>query len=87
MVIRPLAVRLGLGSLAVSAGHWRGLVRFSGHGVASLYCLALAVNHGLSAQFARQLGGIAVVAVAGSIIVGVIWALPLRRETPGTVDL
>jgi len=87
MFLRPLAVRLGLGGLAVPAGQRRALERFGARGVASLYCLALAINHGLNAAFARELAAITLVVVVMSILYSVIATLSLRRASPGAVDL
>jgi NhaP-type Na+/H+ or K+/H+ antiporter len=66
---------------------WRAVAWFTARGVASLYCLAFSINHGLSAVYARQLAGVTLVVVVTSIIVSAIRGLPLRRPTPNTVDL
>lgn len=87
LLVRPLAVRLGLGGVALSGAHWRGVAWFPARGIASLYCLALAINHGLSAPYARQLSGITLVVVVTSILASAISGLPLSRASPGTVDL
>jgi NhaP-type Na+/H+ or K+/H+ antiporter len=87
LLIRPLAVRLGLGGMAVAEQQWRGVAHFNARGIASMYCLAVAINHGLSAPFAHQLAGITLVVVVGSIITSGISGLPLRGASPGTVDL
>src|SRR5439155_2188659 len=55
LFIRPLAVRLGLGGMAMPEAQWRSIAWFTARGVASLYCLAFAINHGLSTPYARQL--------------------------------
>jgi NhaP-type Na+/H+ or K+/H+ antiporter len=87
LFIRPLAVRLGLGGVAVPETQWRSIAWFTARGVASLYCLAFAINHGLSTAYARQLAGVTLVVVVTSIIATTISGLPLSRHTPGTVDL
>lgn len=87
LVIRPLAVRLGLGGVAMPEAQWRSVAWFTARGVASLYCLAFAINHGLSAPYARQLAGVTLVVVVTSIIATAISGLPLSRHSPGTVDL
>ena len=87
LLIRPLAVRLGLGGVNMPEVQWRGVAWFTARGVASLYCLAFAINHGLSAPFARQLAGVTLVVMVTSIIVSAISGLPLSRPTPNTVDL
>jgi NhaP-type Na+/H+ or K+/H+ antiporter len=82
LVIRPFAVRLGLGGVSMPEAQW-----FTARGVASLYCLAFAINHGLSAPYARQLAGVTLVVVVTSIIASAISGLPLSRPSAGTVDL
>jgi sodium/hydrogen antiporter len=66
---------------------WRGVAWFTARGVASLYCLVFAINHGLSAPYARQLTGVTLVVMVVSIILSAISRLPLSRPTPNTVDL
>jgi NhaP-type Na+/H+ or K+/H+ antiporter len=87
LLIRPLAVRLGLGGVSMPEAQWRGVAWFTARGVASLYCLAFAINHGLSAPFARQLAGVTLVVMVTSIIASAISGLPLSRSSPDTVDL
>jgi sodium/hydrogen antiporter len=87
LLIRPLAVRLGLGGTAMPEAQWRGVAWFAARGVASLYCLVFSINHGLSAPYARQLAGITLVVMVSSIIASAISGLPLSRASPGTVDL
>ncbi len=87
LVIRPLAVRLGLGGVAMPEAQWRSVAWFTARGVAPLYCLSFSINHGLSAPYARQLAGVTLVVVVTSIIATAISGLPLSRPSPGTVDL
>lgn len=87
LLIRPVAVRLGLSELVVPEAQWRGIAWSTPRGVASLYCLAFAINHGLSAPFARELAGVTLVVVVSSIIASGISGLPLNRASPGMVDL
>jgi NhaP-type Na+/H+ or K+/H+ antiporter len=87
LLVRPLAVRLGLGGMAVAENQWRGIAWFTPRGVASLSCLALAIDHGLSSLFARELAGITLVVMVSSIIASGISGLPLSRASPDTVDL
>ena len=87
LLIRPLAVRLGLGGISMPDAQWRGVAWFTARGVASLYCLAFSINHGLSAPFARLLAGATLVVMVTSILVSAISGLPLSRPTPNTVDL
>ncbi|HZO21134.1 MAG TPA: cation:proton antiporter [Steroidobacteraceae bacterium] len=87
LLIRPLAVRLGLGGLAVPEAQWRSIAWFTPRGIGCLYCLSFAINHGLSAPFSRELAGITLVVIVSSLIASGISGLPLRRASPGTVDL
>lgn len=87
LLIRPLAVRLGMGSVTLPDSQWRGVAWFTARGGASLYCLAFAVNHGLETSFARQLCGITLVVLVTSIIATALAGIPLSRPAPGTVDL
>ena len=86
LVVRPLAVRLGLGNLPMGESAWRGVAWFTARGVAPLYCLALAIQHGLGLSLARELAGVTVAVVVISIIATAISALPLSRASPGAVD-
>jgi NhaP-type Na+/H+ or K+/H+ antiporter len=87
LVIRPSAVRLGLGGVAMPEAQWRGVAWFTARGVASLYCLAFAINHGLSPAYARQLAGVTLVVVVTSIVANTISGISLSRPSPGAVDL
>jgi NhaP-type Na+/H+ or K+/H+ antiporter len=87
LVIRPLAVRLALGGMAMPEAQWRSIAGFTARGVATLYCLAFSINHGLGAPYARLLAGVTLVVVVTSIIATTISGLPLSRPSPGTVDL
>jgi NhaP-type Na+/H+ or K+/H+ antiporter len=87
LIIRPLAVRLALGGMAMPEAQWRSVAGFTARGIASLYCLAFSINHGLGAPYARLLAGVTLVVVVTSIIASTITGLPLSRPSPGTVDL
>jgi NhaP-type Na+/H+ or K+/H+ antiporter len=87
LIIRPLAVRLGLGGVSMPDAQWRGVAWFPARGVASLYCLAFSINHGLSAPYARQLAGVTLIVMVTSIIASGITGLPLSRPSADTVDL
>jgi NhaP-type Na+/H+ or K+/H+ antiporter len=87
LLIRPVAVRLGLGSLAVPETHWRGVAWFPARGLACLYCLSFALNQGLSAPYARQLTGAALVVAICSVLASAVSGIPLGRASAGTVDL
>ena len=87
VLLRPLAVRLGLGGLSMPPSQRRTLEWFGARGAASLYCLALAINHGLSSPLARELAAITLVFIVTSIVFSAVSALSLRRASPGAVDL
>jgi NhaP-type Na+/H+ or K+/H+ antiporter len=87
LIIRPLAVRLALGGVTLPEAQWRSVAGFTARGIASLYCLAFSINHGLGAPYARLLAGVTLVVVVTSIIASTISGLPLSRPSPGTVDL
>jgi sodium/hydrogen antiporter len=87
LFLRPLAVRLGLGGLALTAGQRRPLEWFGARGAASVYCLAIAINHGLGTPVARELAAITLVFIVTSIVFSAVSALSLRRASPGAVDL
>ncbi len=83
LLIRPLAVRLGLGTLALPETQWRSIAWFCGRGVASLYCLAFALDHGLDLASARQLSAITVVVLVSSLLAGALAGLPLSLSRRG----
>lgn len=84
ILVRPVAVRLGLGRPLVTAGQRRVLGLFAARGPAALYCLALvAAGHDLPARFGRQLEGSVLVVIVISVISGAISALTARRPSPG----
>src|SRR5487761_507303 len=62
ILVRPLAVRLGLGR-PVPPAQRRSLELFAARGPAALYCLALAASHDLPAAFGRQLENAALVVI------------------------
>ena len=84
ILVRPLAVRLGLGR-PVPPAQRRSLELFAARGPAALYCLALAASHDLPAAFGRQLENAALVVIVVSIISGAVSALTARKPSPGAV--
>ncbi|HET7157677.1 MAG TPA: sodium:proton antiporter [Burkholderiales bacterium] len=79
LVIRPLAVFLGVVGSRTSTVR-RSLIGWFGiRGVGSLYYLAYAIQHGLPTALASQLAGITLAAVAVSIIVHGISVTPLMH--------
>lgn len=85
-LIRPIAVRLGLGSLGLPAAYRKQLEWVGVRGAAALYCLAFAVNHGLGARFGHELAGITLLVVAGSILAHGLTASPLHTASPGALS-
>ena len=77
LVIRPLAVAIGVARSSVSRGQ-RWLIGWFGiRGVGSLYYLMYAVNHGLDPQLADQLTALTLSVVVTSIVVHGISVTPL----------
>ncbi len=85
-LVRPLAVRLGLNVLAPATPQRKQLEWIGVRGVASLYCLAFAINHGLDVPFGRQLAGISLLVIAGSIIAHGVTGSPVRKASPGALS-
>jgi len=87
--LRPLAVRLGLGGLGLQVAQRRPLEWFGARGAASLYCLGLAINHGLGGAFAHELAATALVVVVVSVVFSAVSAFSLGKASPGpgAVDL
>lgn len=83
IVVRPLAVRLGLGRPVVTSAQRRTLELFAARGPAALYCLALVASHDLPAAFGRQLENAVLVVIVVSIISGAASALTARKPSPG----
>lgn len=77
VVIRPLAVRVGVARSSVSRSQ-RWLIGWFGiRGVGSLYYLMYAVNHGLEASLADQLIALTLSVVVTSIVVHGVSVTPL----------
>lgn len=84
ILVRPLAVRLGLGRPVVTPTQRWALELFAARGPAALYCLALAVGQNLPATFGRQLENAVLVVIVVSVVTGAVSALTARKPTPGT---
>lgn len=77
LVIRPVAVRVGLAGSPVSSGQ-RWLIGWFGiRGVGSLYYLMYALNHGVEGELAQQLVALTLAVVATSIVVHGISVTPM----------
>lgn len=83
ILIRPVAVRLGIGRPLVTAPQRRTLELFAARGPAALYCLALAAGHDLPEAFSRQLQDAVLLVVVASVISGAVSALTARKPSPG----
>jgi len=77
LVIRPLAVRLGLGRSRVSRGPRLLIGWFGIRGVGSLYYLMYALNHGVSQELGDRLVALTLSVVVTSIVVHGISVTPL----------
>jgi sodium/hydrogen antiporter len=83
ILVRPLAVRLGLGQSAVTPAQRRMIGLFAARGPAALYCLVLIPVHDLAPAFGRQLERAVLVVIVVSVIAGAVSALTARRPSPG----
>jgi len=84
-----LAVRIGLVGLGLPVTQRRSLEWFGARGAAALYCLGLAINHGLGGAYAHELAGTALVVVVASVVLSAVSAVSLGKASPGpgAVDL
>ena len=77
VVIRPVAVAVGL-VRSKTSGSQRGLIGWFGiRGIGSLYYLMFAMNHGLHRELAANLGALVFSSVVASIVVHGISVTPL----------
>jgi NhaP-type Na+/H+ or K+/H+ antiporter len=83
ILVRPLAVRLGLGRPVVTPAQRWALELFAARGPAALYCLALAAAQDLPAMFGAQLESAVLVVIVVSVVTGAASALTARKPTPG----
>lgn len=86
LIVRPVAVLLGLAATRTSRLQ-RGLFAWFGiRGIGSLYYLTYAIGHGLPESIARELIGLVLAAVATSVFVHGISVTPLmnRYQKGGT---
>ena len=86
VLIRPLAVRLGLSVLAPATPHRKQIEWIGVRGAASLYCLAFALDHGLGGRFGHQLVGITLLVMAGSILAHGLTTSSVRTTSPGALS-
>ena len=83
ILVRPLAVRLGIGRPAATPAQRRTLEIFAARGPAALYCLALAAEQNLPAPFGKQLESAVLAVIVISIISSAVSALAARKPSPG----
>ena len=83
ILVRPLAVRLGLGRPLVTPAQRRPLELFAARGSAALFCLAVVASEDLPAAFAKPLESAVLVVIVVSIISGAVSALTARKPSPG----
>lgn len=83
ILVRPLAVRLGVGRCVFTAPQRRTLELFAARGPAALYGLALAAGTDLHAAFARELRDAVLLVILVSVISGAVSALTARKPSPG----
>ena len=80
LVIRPVAVIVGLVGSGVSAFRRDLICWFGIRGIGSLYYLMYAVDHGLPGDLARRLTDLTLLVVAVSVVMHGISATPLMAR-------
>lgn len=80
VVLRPVAVRLGLAGVESPRGERRLVAWFGVRGIGSLYYLSYAVTHGLPEGDARVVASVALVTVAASVVAHGVSVTPLLRQ-------
>jgi len=76
-VVRPVAVRLGLGGMPVPPDDRRLLSWFGVRGAASVYLLMMAIDQGMSTTLSKELAAITLVALVTSIVLHGLSTTPL----------
>ena len=80
VVIRPAATLLTLFRVPLSRPQRALIAWFGVRGVGSIYYLAYALSHGVSAPAGRMLADVTLVVVAGSIVLHSISVTPLMQR-------
>ena len=80
LVIRPLAVWVGLLGTPVKGQQRRLIAWFGIRGIGSLYYLLYAINHGLAAALANDLLSITLAVVVASVVAHGVSVTPLMRR-------
>lgn len=82
LVVRPLAVAVGLAGAGVTPHQRRLIAWFGLRGIGSLYYVAFAVGHGVDGADAELLTSLTLATIAGSVIVHGISVTPLLKRYP-----
>ena len=80
VVIRPLAVWVGLLGTSVKGQQRRLMAWFGIRGIGSLYYLLYAINHGLAPALAKDLLSITLAVVVASVVAHGVSVTPLMRR-------
>ena len=80
LLIRPLAVYIGLAGTGVNGSQRRLMSWFGIRGIGSLYYLQYAINHGIQPQLAERLLSIVLAVVVASVVAHGISVTPLMAR-------
>jgi sodium/hydrogen antiporter len=80
LVIRPLAVAVGLGGSRIARTQRRLIAWFGVRGIGSLYYLGYAMNHGLAPALANTLVALTLTAIVASIVAHGVSVTPLMER-------
>ena len=80
LVIRPVAVAIGLLGTDAKPGQRALMAWFGIRGIGSLYYLLYAINHGLERGLAQQLLSVTLAVVVCSVVVHGVSVTPLMRR-------
>lgn len=80
LIIRPLAVYLGLVGIPIEASQRRLIAWFGIRGIGSLYYLMYAITHGLEISLAQQMLSVTLYVIVASVIAHGISVTPLMKR-------
>ena len=80
VVIRPVAVQIGLLGTPLTRGQRRLISWFGVRGIGSLYYLLFAISHGLEPALAQQLLSLTVPVIVASVVLHGISVTPMMRR-------
>ena len=80
LLIRPLAVAIGLQGTDAKPSQRRLMAWFGIRGIGSLYYLMYAINHGLEREMAQQLLSVTLVVIVCSVVVHGVSVTPLMQR-------